>query len=205
MANADWYKHVVAVTGTIGSGKTSCVQYFKQCGAWCVSADDVAREVVAKGSNGLRAVVEKFGQEFLLADGSLDRKKLGAHVFNHAEARRELEAILHPLIHERVGELFRDALTKHFPLLVYDCPLLFEAGLNKKGFKAIVLVVAPPDECLRRIMSRDGLPEQEAKRRIASQWPVEKKVREADIVIENSVGLEELGEKTQQVFERLKR
>ncbi len=198
-----WCRHVVVVTGTIGSGKSTCVGILEEQGALAVSADKVAREVVAPGTEGLRAVEKRFGKPILLKDGSLDREQLGQIIFSDSTARRDLESIVHPLIQERVGRIFSAVLSKGYPLLVYDCPLFFEAGLYKKQFRGVVLVSAPPEICAERLAKRSNLSLTEAKKRLSSQWPIEQKIAKSDVVIDNSGSIEELRVRTRAAFELL--
>lgn len=172
---------------------------FHELGAAVISADELAREAAAPGSSGLSAIVAHFGAEFLQADGSLDRKKLGAHVFQNAVARKELEGILHPSIRELAAQHAAAALAKRPPLLVYDVPLLFESGLDSAGFMAIVVVIAPKELCL----TRTNFPAAEAERRWSTQLPPEEKARRADHVIKNDGSLEDLRKQVEHVFRKL--
>ena len=179
-------RQVVAVTGGIGSGKSTASRLFASCGAVVVSADQLAREVVLPGSETLSAVVSAFGPSVLAADGSLDRRALGSIVFADPVKRKLLEDLTHPAIRARAAEQFEHALTSGTPLVVYDCPLLFESGLDALGFRAIVTVTAPLERCIERVVARDGLSPSEARERIAAQLPLEEKVRRSTHVLDNS-------------------
>lgn len=195
-----WQSKVIAITGTIGSGKSTVVSILREMGVFTVSADELAREVVEKGSRGLAEVVGEFGTEILKKDATLDRKKLGRIIFKDKSKRKRLEAILHPLIQERARNIFEGAINQNESLMVYEVPLLFEAALHQKGFKRIIVVSANDEVCLKRVMQRDNLSEEEARARLLSQWSIEEKKRLADIVIDNSGSIEELKERVRQAF-----
>ncbi len=187
-----WYTKVTAITGTIGSGKTSVIKMLHEKGALVVSADKLARKSVEKGSTGLNAIAQEFGPEILSESGELNRDKLAKIVFSDPAKRERLEQILHPVIADLAEVTFSRAIADGQQFLVYEVPLLFEAGMDKCGFKKIVVVTANEDTCLKRIMNRDGLSEEQAKARLAAQLPCEEKKKKADIVIDNSGSLEDL-------------
>jgi dephospho-CoA kinase len=160
----------VALTGGIGSGKSSVAARLAAHGAVVVDADALAREVVEPGTPGLAAVVAEFGADVLAADGSLDRAALAAIVFSDPERRRALEAIVHPLVGQRSAELIAEA--PDGAMVVYDVPLLAESagtGRDRTGeFDAVVVVEAPMDLRLERLVGR-GLTADDARARIAAQ------------------------------------
>jgi len=181
----------VALTGNVGSGKSTVTRIWSDAGIPVIRADDLAREVVAPGSDGLARVVEEFGAEVLQADGLLDRTVLRHRVFSNSGERARLEGILHPLI----GSL-RDAwVVRHAAsntaLVVAEIPLLYEAGLEK-DYDAVVLVVVPPKERLRRLIGDRGGNEEEWSRVMAAQMPTEEKLPLADYVLENGGSREDL-------------
>ncbi len=174
----------VALTGNVASGKSTVVRIWSDAGVPVIRADDMARDVVAAGSVGLARVVEEFGKDVLQGDGSLDRAGLRDRVFRDPGDRARLEGILHPLI----GSLRDDWVARHegegTSLLVAEIPLLYEVGLEK-DYNAVVLVVAPPEERLRRLVEDRGLDEEEASRMMEAQNPSEEKLPKADYVLEN--------------------
>ncbi len=180
------YAHVIAVTGTIGSGKSTVVRLFAEHGAFVQSADLIARDLVLPGEPALAEITDLCGKEILLPDGGLDRRKLREIVFAQPEVKSQIESILHPRIQERSEERFRKAFASGQELLVYEVPLLFESGLNTRGFKSIITVTAEDEICISRVMARDDCNYEEAKRIVAAQFPTELKRKGADIVIENS-------------------
>ncbi len=193
-------KDIVALTGTIGSGKSTVAIILENLGAKVISADKLAREVVKPGSPGLEQIVDCFGSEILTSQGSLNRKKLAEVVFSDLERRTKLEGITHPLIKQLAEERFRKAIANDYPLIIYDVPLLFEAGLEKEGFKAIVVVTADEDKCIERIKKRSGLSEEEIRKRISSQLSAEEKISRADFVIDNSSTEAKLEEQTNNLY-----
>ena len=171
----------VALTGGIATGKSYCLRHFAELGVPVVDADRLAREAVAPGSPGLAAVVQHFGPELLLADGTLDRAALARIVFEDSRARASLEAIVHPEVYRRIREWFVNVPAAP-GVAIADIPLLFETGHNH-DFDAVIVAACRPDEQLRRVMARDGLSDHDAKARLAAQWPIEEKAKRADHVI----------------------
>lgn len=173
----------VGLTGGIASGKTTVAQTFRALGVPIVDADVVAREVVAKGSEGLREIVVVFGPDVLHPDGSLDRKALGARIFANDEARQRLNAITHP----RIAALSMAHMTEvagEAPYVLYEAALIVENQLHR-NLAALVVVAATEENQIARIGARDGLEEEAARARIAAQLPLADKVRVADYVIDN--------------------
>ncbi|HEY6009274.1 MAG TPA: dephospho-CoA kinase, partial [Geobacteraceae bacterium] len=175
----------VGLTGSIATGKSLAAAAFARLGITVVDADALARKVVAAGSDALREVEEAFGPSVLAPDGTLDRAAMGKLVFADPEARRRLEAIVHPRVAAAAEAEMSAALSRDpVGFVVYDLPLLFEAGLEE-GFDLIVVVSAGPGEQRRRLALRDNLPPAEIERRIASQKPLADKEESAHVVLEN--------------------
>jgi dephospho-CoA kinase len=170
-----------ALTGGIATGKSYCLRQFAARGAPVIDADLLARLAVAPGSPGLAAVVERFGPVLLREDGSLDRSALAAIVFADRGARADLEAIVHPDVYRRIREWFA-RLPPSTTLAIADIPLLFETG-HEHDFDHVIVAACSPEEQLRRLVVRDGLPERDARARLDAQWPIEEKVKRADYVI----------------------
>lgn len=171
----------IGLTGGIATGKSHVLARFREHGIPVIDADVLSRESVAPGSPGLTSAISRFGQGILRSDGSLDRAALGAIVFRDPGARRDLEAIVHPFVRQHIEEFF-SALPSSQPFAVADVPLLYESG-REDAFDVVVVVACTPEAQLQRVMARDGLSREDAERRIASQWPIEEKVRRADHVI----------------------
>jgi dephospho-CoA kinase len=192
----------VGLTGGIAAGKSAVAALFRQLGVSVVDADAVAREVVERGSEGLAEVVDAFGPGVLAEDGSLDRKKLGAIVFEAPELRRKLEAITHPRIGARSMQLMAAVAARGERLAIYEAALLVENG-SYRMMQALVVVAASEESQIARVMARDGLDEAAARARIAAQLPVEKKIAVADFVIWNDGTREELEVKVREVHSAL--
>jgi len=172
----------VALTGGIATGKSHVRARFESLGVPTVDADLLARDAVAPGTAGLAAVVRRFGADVCDADGTLNRKKVGGIVFHDPEARRDLEKIVHPYVREMIERWFASLDPERVPFAVADIPLLFE-GQREGDFDTVVVTACEPATQLRRLMERDRLTEAEARQRIEAQWPLEKKIANADYVI----------------------
>ena len=178
----------VGLTGGIGSGKSTVAQMFADLGASVVDADAIAREVVARGTEGLAELVEQFGAQILTDDGDLDRAALAAVVFSDPLARERLNAVTHPRIARRTAELI--AAIPQDAVLVHDVPLLVELGMQAT-YDLVVVVDAPDDVRIRRLVQR-GLDEDDARARIAAQASRDERLAVADVVIENAGDLDDL-------------
>jgi dephospho-CoA kinase len=181
----------IALTGNVASGKTAVAEIWARRGVPVVRADDLAREAVAPGTEGLARVVRAFGEAVLSPDGALDREKLRGRVFSDEDERKRLEGILHPLIEMRRREWLARRRSEGAALAVAEIPLLFEVGLQD-AFDAVVVVTAPKGECLRRLMEYRGIQEAEGSRIMAAQMPPEEKCEKADYVLENGGTMEDL-------------
>lgn len=192
----------VALTGGIASGKTTVSDRWAELGAVIVDSDVLARQVVEPGTPGLAAVAERFGPEILAPDRTLDRKALAGKVFGDDEARKDLEAILHPLIRAAADRL--EAEAPEGALVVHVIPLLVEIG-RTSGFDAIVVVDVPEDLQLERVMSRDGATRAQVEARIAAQASRSERLAVATHVIDNSSDRNALITGADQVFAELAR
>jgi dephospho-CoA kinase len=176
---------LVGLTGGIATGKSTFAAALRALGVPVLDADLLARQVVAPGTPALAEIARAFGPAVLGPDGALDRKALGALVFADPAARKRLEAITHPAIRAAmVAETRRLAEAGH-DLAFYDTPLLYEVGLDQ-AMALTVVVFAPPEAQLARLMARDGLGRAEAEARLAAQLPVAEKAARADVVIDNA-------------------
>ena len=193
----------IGLTGGIASGKSTATQVLRAEGAAVVDADIVAREVVAPGTQGLRDIVRAFGAEMIRRDGTLDRERLAASVFGNEENRRKLNGILHGHIKARIEEEARAFEAEGHRIVVYDIPLLVEAGWYRETDEVWLLYV-PAEIQKERLVKRDGFTEAEADARIASQMPVEEKKRYADVVIDNTGTEEELRHRMQTLWRRVR-
>ena len=170
-----------ALTGGIATGKSYCLARLNALGLPTIDADRLARLVLAPGSQGLHAVVERFGPSLIREDGALDRAALAEIVFADHTARADVEAIVHPEVYRRIRDWFA-RLAPATPAAVADIPLLFETG-HEHDFDRVIVAGCTADEQLRRLGARDHLSEAAARARLAAQWPIDEKVRRADYVI----------------------
>ncbi|KIY68118.1 CoaE-domain-containing protein [Cylindrobasidium torrendii FP15055 ss-10] len=182
---------VIGLTGGIATGKSTVSSMLRDKGVSIVDADVIARKVVEPGSSGLRKIVNAFGNEILQPDGTLDRKKLGSVIFSDASKRQTLNGILHPAIRRQMlWEVVKFWLSGK-PYCVLDVPLLIEGPLWKLVAK-VAVVYCPEEVQLERLIQRDGSSREDASARLASQTPIEDKVKYADITIDNSGAREHL-------------
>ncbi len=195
----------VALTGGIATGKSYCVARFAASGIPVVDADRLARDVAGPGSPVLDAVVRRFGADVLTPAGELDRFRLAAIVFRDADARRDLESIVHPEVYRRIkawsAEL--EARARH-GIAMADIPLLYETGHDGE-FDRVIVVACAPEIQIRRLRDRDGLSEEDARRRLSAQWPIGEKAKRADYVIRTGGTFEETDRQIEQVVEALQR
>jgi len=193
---------VVGLTGGIASGKSTVARLFRERGIPVVDADQLAREVVDKGSEGLAAIVAAFGNDVLLPDGALDRKALGARVFADAAARATLNAITHPRVALLSATRLAEARTQGAPYVMYEAPLIVENGLHRTMAALIVVSVEVPLQ-IERMMQRDGLDEAQGMSRIQAQTTLAQKLEAADYVIDNNQPIEKLHAQVERVHETL--
>jgi dephospho-CoA kinase len=193
----------VGLTGGIGSGKSAVSERLAALGSVVLDGDKAARAVVEPGTPGLAKIAETFGPEMLRADGSLDRAKLAGIVFSDEPARAKLNAITHPLIHEHIRAAENAAVRAGGPdtIIVHDIPLLAE-GQRSADFDLVIVVDVPPEVQIARLAAR-GLPEDQARARMAAQATREQRLAIADIVIDNSGTLDELDLRVGEVWAEL--
>jgi dephospho-CoA kinase len=191
----------VGLTGGVASGKSSVSAILRELGAVVIDADQLAREVVEKGTPGLERVVAAFGPEVLTADGDLDRAKVGSIVFADEEQRRVLEAIVHPLVFERIVAL--EEAASDADLVVHDIPLLAESG-RADTFDAVIVVDAPAEVQVERMVLDRGWTREDAEARIAAQAGREDRRAIATYVIDNTGTLDDLRRRVTEVVEELR-
>lgn len=194
----------VGLTGGIGSGKSEVSQRLAAHGAVILDADKAAREVVEPGTPGLRRVAVEFGPEILRDDGSLDRERLGAIVFGDSGKLAALNAIVHPLVRDWMTAAEEAAVTNHGPdvVLVQDVPLLAENRLSVM-YDLVIVVDVPSEVQLERLVRLRGMPEEQARARMAAQASRSERLAIADIVVRNDGSLADLDTRVGEVWERL--
>lgn len=171
------------LTGGIACGKSTVAGRFRDAGITVIDADQIARQAVAPGTSGLAEIIKHFGNNVLRPDGTLDRAKLGAIVFSDAEKRKIVNRILHPRIAARTMQTGQELASRGEPFACYEAALLVENGAADT-FRPLVVVVAPEETQITRIITRDRLSEEDARARIAAQIPVKEKAAVADYVID---------------------
>jgi len=172
----------VALTGGIATGKSHVLNELRQRGVPCLDADQLAHGVTAAGTVATQAIRERFGPDVIDAAGAVDRRKLGAIVFADEQARRDLEAIVHPGVRRAIAAGLRALeLSERPALAVVDIPLLYEAG-RASDFDRVVATVCSRDRQIARLIDR-GMSESEAEQRLAAQLPADAKAERADFVI----------------------
>jgi dephospho-CoA kinase len=194
---------VIAITGGIGSGKSVVTKLFEQWGAKTVDADILAREVVEPNTEGFNRVVKHFSEDMVLADGSLNRPRLASIIFSDPKQKKVLESILHPLIRDRWLKKLEDLKKSGAPIIAYIVPLFFESTAEMKEIEKVVLISAPEETRISRIMARDQFPRNIAEQRIKAQLPDSVKIDKSDFVIKNDSTLESLESQARDVFTQL--
>ena len=191
-----------ALTGGIATGKSYVRTRVAGHGIPTLDADTLARDAVAPGSAGLAEVVARFGPAVVAPDGSLDRKALGAVVFADAQARADLEAIIHPRVREATGTWLDRLAIAGESLAIVDIPLLFETGRDR-DFDRVIVTSCPRSQQVTRVVERDGLTPAQAEARIDAQLPTDEKVRRADFVIDTGGTYGDSNRQIDRVVEKL--
>jgi len=191
---------MVGLTGGIGAGKSAVATRLRELGATVIDADQLAREAVAPGTPGLAEVVAEFGADLLTPAGELDRPELGRRVFADADARQRLEKIIHPRVRASTVDLIGRA--PEGAVVVNDVPLLVEAGLAG-SYEVVIVVLAPAETRLARLVRDRGMSEAEARSRMAAQATDEQRRAVADIVIDNDGTLDDLRAAVDALWPRL--
>lgn len=192
----------VGLTGGIATGKSFCLGRFAQLGVPVIDADVISRDVVAPGSPALATIATRFGSSVIARDGTLDRPALAAIVFSDRTARADLESIIHPEVYRRINDWFANQ-PAGTAFAIADIPLLFETG-HEHDFDCVVVCACEPFEQLRRLIERDGLPEEAARARLEAQWPIGEKVARADYVIRTDGTFDSTGAQVREVFDALR-
>jgi dephospho-CoA kinase len=194
----------VALTGGIATGKTYVREKFEALGVPTIDADVLARDAVRPSSPSLIAVVERFGPGVLAPDGTLDRPALANIIFGDDQARKDLEAIIHPAVYTAIAAWLVRLVSKGAPpIAIADIPLLYETG-HASEFDRVVVSICSEEKQVSRVMERDGLSEEEVRRRIAAQLPIKEKARRADYVIDTNGSFENTERQVTDVLRQLR-
>ncbi|MEC1606353.1 dephospho-CoA kinase [Bacillus halotolerans] len=190
---------VIGLTGGIASGKSTVANMLIDKGITVIDADIIAKQAVEKGMPAYRQIIDEFGEDILLENGDIDRRKLGALVFTNEQKRLALNSIVHPAVREEMLKRRDESIANQETFVVLDIPLLFESKLESLVDKIIVVSVTKELQ-LERLTKRNQLTEEEALSRIRSQIPLEEKVSRADNVIDNSGTLEETKQQLEEIL-----
>ena len=192
----------VGLTGGIATGKSHVLEEFRRLGVPCLDADELAHGVTAAGTEATAAIAARFGSDTLAPDGSVNRAKLGPIVFADAAARHELEAIVHPAVYRAIVAGLRGfEMLGEYPIAIVDVPLLYETGADRQ-FDRVVVTICPPDVQRARLVER-GMTEDDARQRLAAQWPTEQKAQRADFVIQTGGTFEETNRQVAEIYRLL--
>jgi dephospho-CoA kinase len=192
----------IGLTGGIACGKSTVARLLRERGFEVIDADQVARDVVAFGTDGYNEIVARFGAGILAADQSLDRSRLAQIAFSDPIRLSQLEAITHPKIKAKVAERRNEIARSGAAMAFYDVPLLFEKSMQT-NFDRVITVACSLEHQMRRLRERNGLNDTEIAKRLAAQWPLEEKVRRSDAVIQNDGTLDELSLQVNLVMGRI--
>ncbi len=192
----------VALTGGIGTGKSVVLRRWRDAGVPVIEADAVAHDVMRAGTSAAGAIAARFGSAVLSPAGDVDRASLAAIVFRDAGARRDLEALVHPAVYAAIDAWMADCAARGEALAVAEVPLLYETG-RAGDFDRVVVTVCDPAEQVRRIVARGGT-ESDARRRIAAQWPLDRKAAAADFVVRTDGTLDETRARADAVLDALR-
>lgn len=192
---------VVGLTGSIATGKSTVVEWFKTKHVPVIDADQIAREIVEPGKPILMRLKETFGEAIIQTDGSLDRALLGQMIFNDDTLRQKLDDLMHPAIVKEMVARRDKYLNQNEPLIILDIPLLFEGGLTDLVDRVIVVYTTESVQ-LERLMKRNKLSKQEATQRIKTQWSIEKKKALATDVIDNNGSIEETYQQCDALYQK---
>lgn len=196
-------KYGIGLTGGIATGKSTVSKILRDLGYVVIDADQLARKAVEPGTPGLAQLVDKFGASVLKSDGTLNRKKLAGVIFDSPAKRRQLEAIVHPIIHDLLTKKLKElGITESPRYWFYEASLMFETGTHAK-FKEIWCTYCNEKEQIRRLTSRDHFTKAFAKKVLASQMPGREKAEKADVVINTEAPFEQLEPKVKDALERL--
>jgi dephospho-CoA kinase len=194
----------VAITGGAGSGKSTVARMFAELGAEVLDADAAAREAVAVGQPAWQELRRRYGEDYFNPDGTLNRSRLAQRVFADPEARRRLEALIHPWVAQELMARAQELERRGADLVLVEVPLLFETG-READFDRVIVVAAPEAERIRRLKGRDGRGEAEIRGILAAQWPLKDKVARADYVVDNGGDLAGTREQVKSIWKKFKK
>lgn len=193
----------IGLTGGIGSGKSTVASIFSKCGAIVIDADAISRQVTAPGGIATRPVAEEFGAHMIRPDGAMDRDLMRQLVFDDQDARRRLEAIIHPLVRQETVRQYKEAAGAGSPCVIFDLPLLVESGRRRQQLDQVVVVDCSEATQIRRVIARSGLTSEAVEKIIKGQASREQRLSAADVIIHNEgISLEALDREIRQLAAR---
>jgi len=184
---------IIGLTGSIGTGKSTVANYLKESNISVINLDDIAHQTILKGNKAYNKIVNEFGNEILDDNGEIDRKQLGVIVFDDVDKLEKLNSFTHPEVLETLAKQIAINEISGESFIVVEVPLLFELNLERL-FDEVVVVFTPLDKQIERVRKRDNISEEEAIKRINLQIPVDKKISDKVLVVDNSKGLPYLKE-----------
>ena len=193
---------MVGLTGGIASGKSTVAAILRRLGAAIINADELSRDVVQPEQDAWKEIIKTFGPDILQEDKTLDRRKLRKIVFDNPEARKKLEAIIHPRVRALAESRISELAAAGSSVIVYEVPLLFEAQIHL-WLRPVILVACDLETQKKRLLERDHLTALEAQQHLDAQMSLEKKRKLADYVIENDGTREELEQQVRAVFQKI--
>ena len=194
----------IAITGGAGSGKSTVARMFQELGAEVLDADQIARDAVAVGAPAWQELRRLFGENFFNLNGTLNRSRLAEKVFADSEARRRLDALIHPLVARELQSKVADLERRGVDLVVVEVPLLFETG-REGSFDGVIVVQVPEADQIRRLRDRDQRGEEEIRGILQAQWPLADKVARADYVVDNSGELSYTQQQVKNLWKKLQK
>jgi dephospho-CoA kinase len=196
---------LLGVTGGVATGKTAVAAMLEELGARTIDFDTLCRLVVEPGRPAWGEIVDYFGEQVLLEDETLDRKKLAEIVFRDAAKRKKLESFIHPRAGEEYAKIVHDFASREPNAIVQVVvPLLFEAKMERL-FDKVLLVYLPEEMQIDRLMTRDGVSREMAARMLASQRPIDEKKQYADFIVDNSGSFEQTRKQVEEIWHKLQR
>lgn len=191
----------IAITGGLSSGKSSVCRFFKELGAYVVSADEIVHQLLSSETDIARQVTTLLGDD-IAVDGQIDRSRIAGKVFRNAELLQGLERILHPAVREKTLEHYRKAVAEGASLFIAEIPLLFETG-GEEDYDYTISVIADPELSVNRFHAFTGLGKEEYQRRMARQLSPQEKCTKADFVIHNNGSLADLKQAVVDIYHQI--
>ncbi len=193
---------ILGLTGAIASGKTTVANMFKSLGAELILADRVAHQIYQPKEEVYQKIIQRYGKGILNSKKQIDRKKLSKKLFFSKKEKKRLESMIHPATFKKIGWEIQKAIHRRPPLILVEAALHFETNYYR-FFEGIIVVKSPLKKIKKRLEHRDQLSNMEIEARIINQWPLSKKLKKADWIIDNSENLEKTERQVRKLFKTL--